>query len=161
MQPAENHSLDGSEGRVLSRGDSLPAVLRSVSFEIPGGTPAPGVARHCVLEGLGEVLAEEERSNLALLISELVTNSVKHAGMVNETDVIRVHAAVAPDRTRIEVCDTGAGFTPGQPQVRSFESGGGGLGLVLLDRLSATWGVTVEEDVCVWAELERAGEPDR
>jgi anti-sigma regulatory factor (Ser/Thr protein kinase) len=161
MQPAENHSLDGSDGRALSHGNWPSAVLRSVSFEIPGGTPAPGLARHRVLEGLGELLAEEERSILALLISELVTNSVKHAGMVNETDVIRVHAAVAPDRTRIEVCDSGSGFTPGQPQVRSFESAGGGLGLLLLDRLSATWGVAVEEDVCVWAEFERAGEPDR
>lgn len=160
MQPAENQSLDGSDGRALSRGEWLPAVLRSVAFEVPGGTPAPGVARHRVLEGLREVLAEEERSNLALLISELVTNSVKHAGMVNETDVIRVHAAVASARTRIEVCDSGRGFTPGKPQVRSFESGGGGLGLVLLDRLSAAWGVTVEEeDVCVWAEFERSGEP--
>jgi anti-sigma regulatory factor (Ser/Thr protein kinase) len=158
MQAAENQSLDGSSARALSRGDWPPPILRSVGFEIPGGTPAPSLARHRVLEELGEVLADEERSNLALLISELVTNSVRHAGMVKATDVIKVHAAVAPDRTRIEVCDSGSGFTPGEPQVRSFDSGGGGLGLVLLDRLSVTWGVAVEEDVCVWAEFEREGE---
>jgi anti-sigma regulatory factor (Ser/Thr protein kinase) len=131
-----------------------PTILRSVAFEVPGGTSAPSEARHRVLEGVGDVLADEERSNLALLISELVTNAVRHGGMVRPSDVIGVHAAVAPNRTRIEVCDSGPGFIPGKPQVRSFEAGGGGLGLVLLDRLSAAWGVVTEAGACVWAEFD-------
>ena len=92
---------------------------------------------------------------MALMVSELVTNAVRHAGMVKQSDVIKVHAAVASDRIRVEVCDRGPGFSPGAPKVRSFEAGGGGLGLVLLDRLSAAWGVSTDEDVCVWAEFER------
>jgi anti-sigma regulatory factor (Ser/Thr protein kinase) len=108
-----------------------------------------------VLDALAEVLRPEEQTNLALLISELVTNAVRHAGMGMESDVIKVHAAVTPERTRIEVCDQGRGFSPGKPRVRSFEAGGGGLGLVLLDRLSAKWGVATDEDVCVWAEFDR------
>jgi anti-sigma regulatory factor (Ser/Thr protein kinase) len=108
-----------------------------------------------VLEALGELLNPEERSHMALLVSELVTNAVRHAGMINPTDVISVHAAVAPEHTRIEVCDRGPGFDPGRPKVRNFEDGGGGLGLVLLDRLSAAWGVAADDDVCVWAEFER------
>jgi anti-sigma regulatory factor (Ser/Thr protein kinase) len=113
------------------------------------------MARHRVLDALGEVLRPDEQTNLSLLVSELVTNAVRHAGMVKESDVIKVHAAVTPERTRIEVCDHGPGFVPGKPRVRSFEAGGGGLGLVLLDRLSAKWGVAADEDVCVWAEFER------
>ena len=141
--------------RALSRGRWLPVVLCSVGFDLEGGTPAPSEARHRVLEALGEVLEPEESSNMALLVSELVTNAVRHAGMVEQGDVIRVHAAVAPERTRIEVCDRGPGFDPGTPKLRSFEDGGGGLGLVLLDRLSVAWGVATDDDVCVWAEFMR------
>jgi anti-sigma regulatory factor (Ser/Thr protein kinase) len=146
----------------LSRGEWLPGVVSSVSFDVPVGPPAAGVARHRVVEALGDALGEIERSNLELLISELVTNCVRHAGMTEGTDRIRVHAAVAPDRLRIEVCDTGRGFEPGTPQLRSLNGpglrGDGGLGLVLLDRLAASWGVAAEDEVCVWAEFEREDE---
>jgi anti-sigma regulatory factor (Ser/Thr protein kinase) len=157
--PLGDDHLVGLSARALGRGEWTPTVLRSVAFEVPGGTTAPSMARHRVLEKLGEVLSAEERSDLALVISELVTNSVRHAGMVGQSHVIKVRAAVAPNRTRIEVCDSGPGFEPGKPKMRSFEGGrGGGLGLVLLDRLSAAWGVAAEEDVCVWAEFERTQE---
>lgn len=161
MSSVEHQNLHGGPGRVLSRGRWQAAVLGSVAFEVPGGKPAPRVARRKVLDALGSVLRPEESSNLALLVSELVTNAVRHAGMVKEGDVIKVHAAVAPQRTRIEVCDAGPGFTPGVPRMRSYERGGGGLGLVLLDRLSVAWGVDGDEDVCVWAEFDRAhDDPD-
>lgn len=155
MQLSPDHSGDRTPPRALSRGQWRSAVEGSVGFELPGGTPAPSRARRQVLDALGELLRPEERSNLALLVSELVTNAVRHAGMVSSSDVITVHAAVAPDRARIEVCDRGPGFIPGTPKIRSFESGGGGLGLVLLDRLSAAWGVAADDDVCVWAEFQR------
>jgi anti-sigma regulatory factor (Ser/Thr protein kinase) len=129
--------------------------VSSVRFEVPVGPPAASTARHRVLDALGEQLGEIERSNLELLISELVTNCVRHSGMSEGTDRIRVEAAVAPDRLRIEVCDTGHGFAPGPPKLRNLEAGDGGLGLVLLDRLSSAWGVAAEEEVCVWAEFDR------
>lgn len=137
------------------RGEWLPSAVRSVSFEVPGGPPAASEARHTVLRELGELLDPTERSNFELLVSELVTNCVRHGGMLTDRDRIKVHAAVAPDRLRIEVCDSGPGFSPGRPQVRSYQDGGGGLGLVLLDRLSSAWGVAREDQVCVWAEFDR------
>src|SRR5947209_7122214 len=77
----EDHDRDGTPPRALRRGQwRSPAVLGSVGFELPGGTPAPSDARHRVLEALGEVLGPEERSNMALMVSELVTNAVRHAG---------------------------------------------------------------------------------
>jgi anti-sigma regulatory factor (Ser/Thr protein kinase) len=156
MNPVEPGPAEAPSPRALSLGRWRPALIRSVAFTLPGGVPAPGVARHRMLEALGDVLNAEERANLALLISELVTNAVKHGGMVAEDDLITVHAGVTPDRTRIEVCDTGPGFASGAPVVRSFEGGsGGGLGLVLLDRLAAVWGVASDENVCVWAEFAR------
>lgn len=155
MQLSDLPNRDHAPARALSRGQWRSRVLRAVGFELAGGTPAPSEARHRVLEALGEVLKPEERSHMALLISELVTNAVRHAGMINHSDVISVHAAVSLERTRIEVCDRGPGFSPGTPRVRNFEDGGGGLGLVLLDRLSAAWGVAADDDVCVWAEFDR------
>jgi anti-sigma regulatory factor (Ser/Thr protein kinase) len=139
-------------------------MVSSVKFEVPVGPPAASAARRRVMETLGELLGEIERSNLELMISELVTNCVRHAGMQEDTGRITVHAAVAPDKLRVEVCDTGHGFDAGPPRLRSFEApdGGlrpdGGLGLVLLDRLAAAWGVATEDEVCVWAEFDREGE---
>jgi anti-sigma regulatory factor (Ser/Thr protein kinase) len=148
----------------LTRGEWLPTAMGSVKFDVPVDAAAASTARHQVMEALGGLLGEIERSNLELMISELVTNCVRHAGMQEGTDRIRVHAAVAPDRLRIEVCDTGRGFEPGPPRLRSFEAPGGGLrpdgglGLVLLDRLARDWGVAAEDEVCVWAEFDRENE---
>jgi anti-sigma regulatory factor (Ser/Thr protein kinase) len=148
----------------LSRGEWLPTAVSSVKFDVPVDAAAASTARHRVMDALGHLLGEIEQSNLELMISELVTNCVRHAGMQEGTDRIRVHAAVAPDRLRIEVCDTGSGFQPGPPRMRSFETpdgdlpANGGLGLVLLDRLAAAWGVAAEDEVCVWAEFEREDE---
>src|SRR5437763_11813660 len=68
----------------LSRGEWLPSVVGSVSLEIRGGPAAPSQARHAVLDALSEVLDETERSNFELLVSELVTNCVRHGGMSGE-----------------------------------------------------------------------------
>jgi anti-sigma regulatory factor (Ser/Thr protein kinase) len=148
----------------LSRGEWLPSAVSSVRFEVAVGPPAASEARHRVIEALGGLLGDIEQSNLELIISELVTNCVRHAGMQEDTGRITVHAAVAPERLRIEVCDTGHGFDARAPRLRSFEAsdGGlrpdGGLGLVLLDRLAASWGVAAEDEVCVWAEFDREDE---
>ena len=150
--------MPAEDGCALSEGRWSPDSARSVGFGCPGGPRAAGAARHRVLDELGELLGLEERQNLTLLISELVTNCVRHAGMTQEQDVIAVHAGVAKELMRIEVRDKGPGFTPGAVRLRSVEAGGGGLGLVLLDRLATRWGVARGDDFCVWAEVERAGQ---
>src|SRR5579875_2934413 len=65
----------------LSRGEWLPSVVRTIALELPGGASAAARARHAVVESLGELLDSSEQSNLELLVSELVTNCVRHAGM--------------------------------------------------------------------------------
>jgi anti-sigma regulatory factor (Ser/Thr protein kinase) len=141
----------------LTRGEWLPTTVRSITLDVAGGPRAAAEARHAVLERLGDLLEAPERLNFELLVSELVTNCVRHARMAASADLIKVHAAVAPDRLRLEVCDTGPGFAPGRPKVRELdEEGVGGMGLVLLDRLSSGWGVARGEGTfCVWAEFDR------
>jgi anti-sigma regulatory factor (Ser/Thr protein kinase) len=148
-----------NDGRIsawsLSRGEWLPTAIRTLGFEVPGGSSAAALARHKVIESLHELLEPHERNNLELLVSELVTNCVRHADMTNPEDRIKVYAAVAPERLRLEVLDTGPGFSSARPTVRDFNDGHGGLGLVLLDRIATAWGVDLDDRFSVWAEFER------
>src|SRR4051794_9423835 len=104
----------------LSRGEWRAEVVRAVAVEVRGGDRAATEARHQVLGELAEVLDPTERLDFELLVSELVTNCVRHAGMRAADDRIAVHAAVARDRLRLEVYDSGSGFAPGVPVPRSF-----------------------------------------
>ncbi len=141
----------------LARGEWAPEAVRSAKWEFAADQDAPAQARHALLSELGELLSPTEAANLELVVSELVTNAIRHAGRTSEDDVVNVYAAVAPDRLRIEVCDPGCGFPPAARQIREFGDGFGGVGLVLLDRLADVWGTDRDEVFCVWAEFKRSG----
>src|SRR5947209_4916243 len=76
----------------LTRGEWLPTMFSSVRFDVPVDASAASNARHQVMDALGDVLGEIERSNLELMISELVTNCVRHAGMQEGSGRSGVHA---------------------------------------------------------------------
>ena len=82
-----------------------------------------------------------------LLVTELVTNSVRYA----TGSQVRLRVAGDPQRVRVEVQDDGPGFTgPRTPDPVN----GGGYGLVLVDELAADWGVNREADTTtVWFEV--------
>ena len=135
-------------GFLMHREWRADAVLGN-RIELAGGRFAPGRARAQVDALLGDRLGEEDLFDVSVLVSELVTNAVRHAGM-GEHDTIVVHLAVAPDVLRVEVCDRGPGFDP--PAVPRSRAGGGGNGLVLLARMSSDWGVASDDGTCVWFE---------
>ena len=112
------------------------------------------MARELVREWLGHHLSDEERFEIELLITELVTNAVRHGGMT-EGNTIGLRMDVAPGALRVEVRDSGPGFVPGTPHPRDFDRGGGGLGLVLLNRFARRWGVDVDGGARVWADIPR------
>lgn len=120
-----------------------------VSVSLAGG---PGAASHArnALRRLPLDADEPVQENMRLLVTELVTNSVRHA---REAEV-RLMVAAAPHTVRIEVADTGPGFTPGpRPAPSSRE---GGWGLYLVERLSDRWGVmSINGATRVWCELDR------
>ena len=112
------------------------------------------VARHAVEELAG--LAPEERADVALLISELVTNSVRHGAEAG--DPIDVRGYASAEVVRVEVRDTGAGFArPRQPCPRFDDDEPGGWGLLLVDRLADRWGVARAGGTSVWFEIDRTG----
>lgn len=150
-------SVDEISAWALARGEWVPEAVRSAKWEFAADRNAPAEARHALLGELGELLSPTEAANLELVVSELVTNAIRHTSRASEGDVVNVYAAVAPDRLRIEVCDPGCGFPPAARQIREFGDGFGGVGLVLLDRLATVWGTDRDEVFCVWAEFERPG----
>jgi serine/threonine-protein kinase RsbW len=89
-------------------------------------------------------------SEAQLLVSELVTNSVRHAGSPVDAPV-RVRADVSGGMVRLEVRDVGHGA----PVVRRARDrlGGRGFGLHLVDLLSTRWGVSGDHGTQVWFEL--------
>jgi anti-sigma regulatory factor (Ser/Thr protein kinase) len=84
-----------------------------------------------------------------LLVSELVTNAVRHAG---GTDVITVDLHAGRTWLRIEVHDTDRHWP--QPRVPDgFDESG--FGFILVAALADNWGVReTEAGKAVWAELD-------
>jgi anti-sigma regulatory factor (Ser/Thr protein kinase) len=88
---------------------------------------------------------------MRLLVTELVTNSVRH------TDAESLTLRVAIGRTAVltEVTDDGPPFEPGT--IEDSGSDDTGWGLFLVQRLAHTWGVTQDGGTKrVWFELRRA-----
>jgi anti-sigma regulatory factor (Ser/Thr protein kinase) len=87
---------------------------------------------------------------MRLLVTELVTNSVKHAA----TDSVELKVLVGRSVVWVEVLDEGPGF---EPSPRSSDSRDeGGWGLFLVERLANRWGVAREGSATrVWFELLR------
>jgi signal transduction histidine kinase len=115
----------------------------------PGPTAAAEArAATTVLDGHadGDVL-----DDLRLLLSEIVTNSVRHAGSPHGA---KIDLSVTIDRggVRAEVADSGRGFEPSPRDAPQLQAGGWGLHLV--DRLAARWGVDRGARVRVWFELD-------
>jgi anti-sigma regulatory factor (Ser/Thr protein kinase) len=115
---------------------------------------APGsVARaRARLNALRDVVKQDRLDDLRLLVSEVVTNSVRHAGL-RPSDEVAV--LVTADRTgvRAEILDPGPGFEP--PSSGPAAGSGSGWGLFLVERVADRWGVDrVNGSTRVWFELD-------
>ena len=103
------------------------------------------------LDRLANLLPPAKLEDVRLVVSELVTNSVLHAGL-SPKDRIRVVVAVRDGAVRGEIQDPGSGFgVPSKPQPRPDFSGGWGLQIV--DRISDRWGVERGGTISVWFEI--------
>jgi anti-sigma regulatory factor (Ser/Thr protein kinase) len=113
---------------------------------LPAQPQAAGAARRLLVrEGLDPDLDH----TVTLLVSELVTNSIRHAG-VQDGDRIVLAARLADDWARVEVRDPGPGFDP------DVRHGAPGYGLRMLDMLAARWGVDHDDQgTRVWFEVDR------
>jgi anti-sigma regulatory factor (Ser/Thr protein kinase) len=123
-----------------------------VEIELP---PAPGsVARaRDGLDALRGSVADGTLEDVRLLISEIVTNSVRHAGL-GPTDRVAVRVIAEPGRVRAEVVDTGKGFEA--PPHGPTTGASSGWGLFLVERVANRWGVERRDGrTRVWFEIDR------
>lgn len=120
-----------------------------VQLDLPCRPDSIGRARDCVGELSGE-LSGRRLGDLRLLVSEVVTNAVRHAGL-EPTDTIRLSMVVKGGLVRVEVGDRGRGFAPRprDPDIRTP----GGWGLYLVEELAERWGVRSAGGALVWFEL--------
>jgi anti-sigma regulatory factor (Ser/Thr protein kinase) len=126
--------------------------LRAVTHErveLPNALSSPRRARVLARELLGRRLDERRCNEMLVLVTELVTNAVRHAGLRPDQMVV-VHLAAAAGVVRVEVCDGGVGFEP----VERAPGPEGGFGLVLLRSLADRWGFAVEDGTCAWFEID-------
>jgi len=117
-------------------------------------TRAPSRARRAMRSELESVLEADLLDQATLLVSELVTNSVRHGGLRPDQEIELIVRA-SPEQLRVEVAEPGAGFEA-EPGPRPRREGpAGGWGLYLVDRLSSAWGVEGEGVTRVWFEMDK------
>jgi anti-sigma regulatory factor (Ser/Thr protein kinase) len=132
-----NHSRMGQE-RQLS-----PILTRTFRAD----RQAPGKARSA-LHALNGSLDPEIADDVRLLVSELVTNSLRHTG----SSQIELRVSGSDSVIHVDVVDNGGGFDmplapePGQAS---------GWGLFMVDRLADRWGVETDRTTRVWFEFCR------
>ena len=91
-------------------------------------------------------------SNACLLVSELVTNVVRHVDAPDDDIVLEIERDNA--HLRVEVANKGGGFAP-EPRAERQDLGSG-WGLHILGKLAARWGVESNGETRVWFELDTA-----
>ncbi len=113
--------------------------------------PASIAQARQALEALEPTVGAEVLPDLRLLVSEVVTNAVRHARATRDARVVLV-AKPGSSCVRVEVYDEGSGFVaPLRPAPRP--GGASGWGLFLVQRLARSWGTEPPPDSYVWFEL--------
>jgi anti-sigma regulatory factor (Ser/Thr protein kinase) len=114
--------------------------------------PDSAAAARKALDEISDQLTPRRLEDARLLVSELVTNSIRHAGLA-DGELIRLVVVAGERALRIEVCDSGPGFELAEPV--PDPSRPSGWGLYLVRELADRWGVERAADTRVWFELDR------
>ena len=122
---------------------------RQLRMTLPAVSHSVRVSRHATRAALTAWQLAHVDETAALLVSELVTNAIRHAEGI---DVVTVNLHAGRTWLRIEVQDADRHWP--QPRIpgRHDESG---FGFILVDALASNWGVReTEAGKAVWAELD-------
>lgn len=130
----------------------LSAVSPGVHLALDADPRAVRLARTFVRDAV-DIADEELVDDLVLLTSELVTNAVVHARTPIEVGVVR-----GDDHVLVSVGD----HNPARPEQQPFDTDrAGGRGLLIVRRLTNSWGITAhEKGKSVWFTLRAGGAGD-
>lgn len=121
-----------------------------LKMRIGSGPEAAASARQAI-SALRTDLNPPLLDTLRLLVTELVTNSVRHTG----ADSLTLTVDIGKSGVLTEVADTGPGFDP--KCIENSADDDTGWGLFLVQRLADKWGVRHDgPSKRVWFELRRA-----
>lgn len=125
-------------------------LVDPLDVTLAAGPDAPAAARAALTDWMAGHASRAMLVDALLLVSELVANSVRHAGVAGDA-VVSVRAHVSADVLVLEVHDRG---TDGSIRRRSPDlQKGGGFGLNVVEALSQRWGVNRDAGTRVWVEL--------
>jgi anti-sigma regulatory factor (Ser/Thr protein kinase) len=121
------------------------------TVDLPLDLTAPGFARALVEAALRQWAVDDDDvlASCAIVVSELVTNALNHAGVAG--GVAQLEVAIDDGRVRLSVADP----SPLVPRMRVAEDHDvSGRGLSIVDQLSLEWGAEpCELGKLVFAEL--------
>jgi anti-sigma regulatory factor (Ser/Thr protein kinase) len=120
--------------------------MAGTRFTLRPGFDNVAVARARLRAALDSWADEDRRQTAVLLLSELVTNAVRHAH-----GAVRITVTLARERLRAGVRDE----SPDPPRPREPDESGG-RGMQLLNGLAQRWGVRQHrgDGKTVWFELD-------
>jgi len=120
-----------------------------LQIEFQADLDAPAKARQECGAQTRNVVSRDVAATACLLVSELVTNTVRH-GDCRPNDTLALLIDREPDCLRVAVCQrTAVGALRVLTDQVALE---GGWGLMLVDKLAEEWGVD-DDPNCVWFKL--------
>ncbi|WP_375496858.1 ATP-binding protein [uncultured Jatrophihabitans sp.] len=126
--------------------------MSAIEREFVGAATAPSDARLFARQALLDLVGHDVAGGMLggdveLIVSELVTNSVRAA-----SPIVHVALSLSEAKLLVSVGDEAAGW-PEQREAGIHDTGGRGLPLV--SAISSSWGVRMlETGKTVWAELD-------
>jgi anti-sigma regulatory factor (Ser/Thr protein kinase) len=150
MRATDTYQQAGN-GTMTDAADSpeTSAVKDTIDLRLNGGPEAPSKARRALGKLRGD-LDPPLMETMRLLVTELISNSVKHA----KAEAVSLRVLVGRQSVLVEVTDHGPGFQH-RPRRRS-DARDSGWGLFLVERLAHRWGVGNDGPATrVWFELRR------
>ena len=111
----------------------MPSTMREV-IDLEATGLAPSRARGVVRSFAADLVPDEVLGTAELLVSELVTNAIRHG-----TGPVRLAIDCVNSHLSVTVCDGDPGVPRIQPERPLAESG---RGLRMIDALAGEWGVS-------------------
>jgi anti-sigma regulatory factor (Ser/Thr protein kinase) len=128
--------------------------VTSLDVVLTQGVESGAAARRAMLAH-DDTLPTAVRDDVLLLVSELVSNAVRHAG-AGPGRPLRVELRRESQRVSVAVADEGPGFAPRPKPSRADSSGG--WGLYIVDQIADRWGIErTPSGNRVWFEIGYEG----
>lgn len=117
---------------------------RELTIRMRPDEKAPRITRSH-LAGMRSSL-EPRFDDALLVLSELVTNSVRHGRSDRDIEVV---VRATDSDIKLQVSDGGEGFDGNGNR-------GEGLGLVIVEKVAEDWGIRTHQGFTVWVEMSKA-----